>query len=63
MSLSFGPATAMEDSGAGALYPPWLSEGLGTTKEASHPPTEGSKHSVPSRPDLGLRMLSLRLVQ
>lgn len=37
-------------------------EGRGTVKGAGSAPMKGSKYSVPRRPGLGLRMVSLRLV-
>lgn len=62
MSLSFGPATATHNSGAGAPCLPQFPEGQGTAKGASHAPMEGSKYSVPRTPDESLRILFLQLV-
>ena len=56
MPLSFGPATATHNLGAGAPCLPQLPEEQGTAKGAGHAPMESSKYSVPRKPDEGLRM-------
>lgn len=51
VSLSFGPATATHNSGAGAPRLLQLPEGQRAAKGARYAPTEGSKFSVARRPD------------